>query len=141
VDDLVPVDPNAFVLRFIAPMHYQFDAPQGCRIQSANLPTKDWKDMPKPDNYGPSLFVEASLPEPLDACLQAEMQPLAKHGIVRVTVASLQAIGLAVRFTPQDCQWPRLAGAHATLFGISSKSLRDEAIDLFNLHELKSPAQ
>ena len=108
------------------------------RLESACLPTKQWKGKPDAIDYGPSVYV-ASVLDVLD--LERAEPKWRTWGVIRVQIKAMSHLGITVRWTPMDCPYPSLRNAHATIFGITSGAVRDELIRLWNINIERQPGK
>jgi hypothetical protein len=122
-EQLEEAAPHEFVLRLVHPTSYTG------RLETSCLPSRDWKGKPTATDYGPSAFLEARLPGGV-AELEAANHDWKRFGVVRLQIRELNERGVVVRMTPMDCQFPTIAHAHATLFGVTSAN-RDDVVELF----------
>ena len=134
VEQLSIVADHEWVIRLVHPAHYNDG-----HLESACLPSRDWKGKPDSRDYGPSMY--AAFIRDLRELEQANPAWL-QFGVVRVRVGALKPLGLSVRLTPMDCdaRFDAVRDAHATLLGVTSEN-RDDVVALFGRHLQRLPTR
>lgn len=141
LEDLPIVGPDQVVYRLILGAHFKASAHIGLRIQTGNMPKKQWAA--SESSYGPSVFVAAELGRDEErrlAALAAANPKWGRYGIGATTVRALEALGLQVRASPEDCDLPGVQAAHASILGVSSDELRAGVLRAFDLGLVRLPA-
>jgi hypothetical protein len=129
-EDLPLVDDGESVIRLVDPVHYIDE-----RLETAHLPMRQ----PSPDDYGPSVFVASKLPRDV-ADLEAANVEWKKYGVARVLVGDLRRCGIEVRWTCEDCKLDEpLPSAHATIFGVTTRQIRDDVVGLIEKNLERKP--
>ena len=124
VSELVIVEDGELVFRFVQPGHINTAAPIGARLQTSALQSNEFT--PNEHSYGPSVYVRSRLTNGVadlhEACSKWRAWQLAE-----IPVGTVLALGVTVRLSPQDCEFPTIRHAHATLIGVT-KAIRDQLI-------------
>lgn len=127
------VDDDELVVRLIHPDHWDAEEDEGHHLMTASVQSSEFK----PPRGPPSIYVLSRAP--LQQILTAKLEWTA-FGVATLRASELRAIGLEVRYSPNDCTVPGLAHAHASIEGITGRPKRDELVDLLNLKITRVPA-
>jgi len=105
------------LIRLVARNAFIADRAFGERVLPAALQTSDF--MRSDQSYGASVYIESRLPD--DVNLTSELgKPT--HLVAKVSVADLEALGVVVCFSAEDCDKPSLKAAHASLIGVTAQN-------------------
>ncbi len=111
--ELEHVGAEELVLRLVHPTSYNASA---ARIELSALPTKDFT--PSSTSYGASAYVKSRLDGGISA-LYAAVDRWRTYTLTQVAASEIVALGIEVRYSPDDCQFQALKHAHASLIGIT----------------------
>lgn len=134
VSELEVVADGDLVFRFVQPTQIDLSAPIGARLQTSALQSNEFT--PNEHSYGPSVYVRSRLPNGVTDLHEACSKWRGWH-VAEIPVQKVLAFGVTVRLSPQDCEYPTIRHAHATLIGVT-KAIRNHLIRLIEAHMLPS---
>ena len=111
---LTRVDAGEVLLRLVAGRDFLIERPLGERVLPAALQTHDFT--PSPTSYGASVYIESLVPSGVEVKVQLGKP---NHLVATLAVAALNALGIEVVLTPEDCDDEVLRPAHASLIGVT----------------------
>jgi hypothetical protein len=132
VDELEVVASDHLVFRFVQPGHINLNAPAGSRLQLSALQTNECT--PNERSYGASVYVKSRLAYGL-ADIHAAFAKSRSWRAAEVPVWKIQALGVSVVLSPQDCSIEAIRHAHASLIGVD-KPRRNKLIRIIEEHLL-----
>ena len=125
-------DNQHLILRVIRPNDFVPSQPVGQRILPSALPSSEYE--PKSKSYGASVFVKEFLSGGLTD-LHNAYDKWRSYRVAEVPVVKITDAGVAVRLSPQDCQFPSVRHAHASLIGVT-RANRGQLIKLLETYLL-----
>jgi hypothetical protein len=130
VATLTVVTEDALIFRFVQPGHIDATARVGSQLQTSALQTNEFT--PNDHSYGPSVYVGSKLKRGVDD-LFAACEKWKGWRYARVPVDQVNAIGVTVVLSPQDCELESIRHAHASLIGVT-KPHRSKLLRLIEKH-------
>ena len=125
----MPLSKSEVVIRFSVPTSYDHNPNVAAedRLDSSSMRSKEFKPSTIPISTGASAFLKSALPNPLVDLVTANSK---WAGYVRseITVEEIEALGIKVELTPDECQFPTVAHAHLSLIGIDGDK-RDKLVN------------
>lgn len=118
------------LFRFVRPDHINSKAVEGARVQISALQTNEFT--PNDHSYGASVYIKELLPGGLED-LHAACPKWKTWLFSEVPVGDVNALGVDVRMSPNDCQFESIKHAHASLLNVT-KSIRPSLIRLIEKH-------
>ena len=130
------LSPNEIVIRIVHAVSFDADAPIGFRLSKAAMQTKEF--LPTPENKGASVFLKSALRAGTKS-LDEACPKWVKYGYSELRVGDLNALGITVESSPEDCEIAELRHAHYSLVGIT-ESLRKRILQLIDRGLVRKPA-
>lgn len=112
VEELELVKEGELIFRFISPKDYDIRNPLGTRVQAATLPSDQLRLTPA--SYGPSVYVGSRLSRGIQD-LYAANPNWRVYYFARMPIKEVSELGIEVRLSPYDCDYPTVKHAHASL--------------------------
>lgn len=124
--DLERVDAEEVIIRLIHPVHFNWEHEE---VAPAALPMKQFR--PQCEDSGPSFYVRSGLTSGVQD-LEATEPKWKGFGVAEIKVQDLLDLGLDIRLTPEECRFPTIKHAHASIVSTVDRATRDAVVDLLN---------